>query len=285
MRLIIQNEYGKFEIGGFNHPIARLQQCNGLGTIKKKINSVNFVGQIGSTVQSIEINERTITLKFDFYGDAKKVEDLYKILSESVELVFVTDRYRRKIKGYVIVDIQTSNIIYGAWQDVIIQFFCPYPYFNDLEDIILPVSRITNKFPNLQESDGWYIQLPAVATEQNSSSIITNYGDTILYPIFIIKGMDDVVCDSIIIKNKTTDKQIVINRNIAKNEEIIIDLPNRKIKSSVSGDITKYISDDTILSDFFLNVGDNEIEVTSSNALKTIIANIQYNNNYVSVVL
>lgn len=289
MRIILQNEYGKFEIGGGSHSVARLLKYDGLGTVSKSAKKITFVNQPGSVMQSMRDNERTITLSFDFYGNQKKVEDLYNIICHPVNILFVTSRYRRKIQGVITDTTQAINIIYGIWQSIAIQFICNNPYFNDWENTLLPLANIENQFPNLQESDGWFVNLPAVATMIKNSAIITNKGDTILYPILHIRNISTAISSSgehgIIIKNNTTGKIIEFNHFITSGEIITADIPNRKITSNISGDITKYISDDTVLSDFFLEIGDNEISVESLDIADVLTVDIEYNNNYMAVVL
>ncbi len=289
MRLILQNEYGSFEIGGGSHKKARLLDMVGLGTIGKNVSTLSFVSQAGKSVQNIRETERTITMSFDFFGDAHEVLKLYKIICHPFELFFSTALGRRKISAIVTQATETEKIIYNKWNKIAIQMVCYNPYFNDWYSSRLALASIADHFPNVQDADGWSVELPAVASTRESRQEIVNRGDVVLYPILYISNKSVLAALSdehgLIITNHTTGARITLNYEIGANEEVIIDLPKRAINSSRNGNITSSISDDTVLSDFYLAVGRNDIEVTSLNISDVLVVDIEYNNNYLTVVI
>ena len=287
MLIKLQNEFGSFEVGGGSHPIARLTQITGIGIPAKEDTTITFEGQAGNTLTSVRDTTRTITMSFDFYGDEREVEKLYRIIYRSVTLTFYAGNRRRKIECLCKVATEIEKIIYHRWQKIVLQFLCYDPYFYDVCNIQQPVSMITDQLPNVNENTEWYMQLPAVATVRSNCTMVKNQGDIDIHPIITLKSNQGISLLSednyIILRNLTTSKALTINYAMGADEVVKIDLPNRAIISNVNGDITSYISSDTVLGDFILQLGNNEIEIESTN--NDIFAIIEYSNKYISVVI
>lgn len=289
MKIVLKNECGEFEIGGGSNPKARLLETAGLGLPGKEIQSVTFEEQSGRTTTGSRDVERTITLSIDFFGDVFEMERLYRILHKPVELQFFVGMKRRRISGRCVSSTDIETIIYHRWNKAVLQFVCDDPYFHDFVPIEAAISANEDRFPNVNTDGEWYIQLPAVATVRHSVATITNRGDTILYPVIHLQNNKTVntLADEygITLTNATTGKVITLNYDITAGEEVTIDLSKRKIYSSTNGNITNCISDDTVLSDFYLDIGDNVISVDSANISDNIFAVAEYSNNYVAVVI
>ena len=86
------------------------------------------------------------------------------------------------------------------------------------------------------------------------------------------------------IENHTTGQSLLIERHTQSGEAITIDIPARKITSSIAGDITASISQDTYLSDFWLAEGANDIEAVNYNAGEDISVVMEYDNKYIEAV-
>lgn len=286
MRIILTNEYGSFEMGGGGHPMARVYDIAGIGLPSKETQSVVFAGQSGRTVTDIRDVERTITIGFDFYGGVHEIEKLYKCIYHPVEIQFFTGSSRRKISGRCVAATDIEKIIYHRWSKLVLQFVCDDPYFRDLYPEKIGIAAITDKLPNVYEDGEWYVSLPAVATERVNSRAVRNYGDTVIYPVIRLYNNKEVAATgNITVTNETTGKAITLEYLMSANEEVTVDIPRRTITSDVSGDITNYISDDTALGDFFLAIGENTLSAASSGETDDIIAELEFYNNYIAVVI
>ena len=290
MRIALRNEFGSFEMGGGSHPSARLIEITGLGVPGKENTTIVFEGQPGQTLTESRDMERTITMSFDFYGDERTVQKLYRIIYRPVTIYFyLNNGERRKIVGHCTQSTDITKIIYHKWQSVVLQFICYDPYFHNVTNTVLKIAKPVNKLPNVNENGEWYVQLPAVATEIDKTVIANNTGQTILYPIIKIysnKSEDDnPEAYGIVISNKTTGGVITIEYNLSVNEALRVDIPQRKIISNINGDITNYMSDDTVLSSFFLDIGENIITVDNPNPNDKMYAEIEFTNNYMAVVI
>ncbi len=289
MEIKIKNDMGVFCIGGGNDPVARLSEIIGLGLPQKESATVIFAGQPGRTQTGIRDMERVITISFDFYGGQYEVEKLYKILYNEADIFITSGTRRRKITGQCLNATEAERIIYNSWQKIVLQFTCNDPYFHDFDTLTIPIFKRIDNLPNSISDDGKYqISLPAIATTRTSEATITNKGDVLVYPV--IKILNQATATTPIeggvkILNDTTGAKITLNHDIVAGENVVIDLSRRRITSNTNGDITNKISDDTILSDFFLQTGQNAILVLPNTPSLSLAAVAEYTNNYASAVI
>lgn len=288
MQIILRNDFGEFIIGRGGN--AKLISIDGLGIPQKETQTVSFSGQPGQATISMRDMPRAITMSVDFSAYRDYVLRLYRLIYHEVEIIIIhSDSYRRKTKGLCINPSDIESVIYGNMYKAVFQFVCDDPYFHDLYDTEYGINTRIDKLPNLEESGAWYINLPAVATERKTDNTVINKGAVKIYPVIeVYNNTDDAVTSSEVglkVKNNTTGSVISIERDMKPGEKITLDLPHRKIKSDIDGDITNYISDDTVLSSFYLDTGENNIEVENKNYLQETYTIIKYNNNYEAAVI
>lgn len=282
MRMVIKSKYGEFEIGGGNHSSCRLLEIAGLGLPAVDAKTVTFAGAAGYTISSKTDNARTITMSFDFSGTPKKALEIMKILQAECEIFMYFSDCERKIKGICLNPSEVENIIYKQMYKLVLQFECPNPYFEDIDDPSIRLSTRVDMFPTSYEDGRGYITLPAVATVRSSESVIVNSGDVPVHPKFTIIANGDM--ESIILENRTTGAFIKVNYTIVNGEIITIDVKNREITSSIQGNILNKQSDDTIMADFFLAEGENDL-LLANNTSNSIDVIIQFANQYKAVML
>lgn len=287
MRIEIKNEYGKIVIG--ERGGAKLVDIAGLGAVEKEAQTVTYAGQPGQTTLSLRDMPRTITMSIDFCGDRDAVLKLYRILYGTVRLVIFSGENRRAINGNCINQYDVEQIIYRQMYKVTVQFVCDDPYFHDVSEVRFDLNRREDKLPNLQENGEWYVTLPTAATVRTNGSGVINKGIAAVYPIIEITNNTAEAAEGeqsgLIITNGTIGATIGIERDMKPSELITIDLPRRRIISSVDGSITKHISDDTVLSEFYLAPGGNDITVINKNEKQVISTVISFNNNYEAAVI
>ena len=286
MQIILKNKYGEFIIGRGGH--GKIIEIDGLGLPKKETQTVTYAGQAGQTTISLRDMPRTISMSIDFKGNQDNVLRLYKMLYFEVDIIIISGDVRRKCKGVCTNPQDVESIIYHRMYKAAIQFVCDDPYFHDLSETVFDVNRRTDKFPNVLENGSWYVSLPAVATERVNNAGITNKGAIKIYPIIEIYNNSIYTSGSpvgLVVTNHSTGKSITIDRNMKANEKITIDLPHRKIISDIDGSIISFISDDTVLSEFYLDVGTNDIEIINKNTNQDTASIIRYNNNYEAAVI
>ena len=290
MIIVLKNESGSFEIGGGSHLIARLQEIQGLGAPAKEQKTLIFEGQPGQMLKQSRDLERTITMSFDFFGDERTVYNLYKIIYQPVTLYFyLSNGERRQITGYCTQSTDITKIIYHEWQSVVLQFICLDPYFYDFYETKQAISQNEDLWPNINEDGEYLIKIPSIATKRSNEAVIYNKGDINVYAKISLKRhntkvilLEETEEKKIVLNNLTTEKSITLNYDISADELITIDLPNRMITSNINGDITNCISDDTVLGDFYLQAGNNDINIDVDG---DIFAVATFSNKYISVVI
>lgn len=288
MLITLKNEYGAFYIGGGNHETARLIEITGLGLAGKEVTSVVFPSQAGHTVKKFRDSERTVTMSFDFYGEPHIAERLYKILYHPLYICINRgDGVRRKIYAYISGECEIESIIFRKWQKIALQFICPNPYFNDGTNLTKNIGGHIDRLPNAYEGSEWKISLPCIATERTTRRIIYNNGDVLVYPVFTIKNHgsnSQSASHTVTVKNHTTEKSITVTVMISSSDTVIIDVPKRKITKN-GAVITNCLSDTSVLSEMYLAVGENDLEILTNDANDIIGMDIEYTNNYAAVTL
>lgn len=296
MRLVLTNKRGTFEIGGGNHPTARLLEIEGLSPPEKDLKTEACEGGAGDYIKHMRDKSRTITMSFDFYGVEDDVYKLYRILAQPLEMRFFIGSIRRKISAICINQTEIESIIYHRLQKIVLQFYCADPYFRSLSPKRYPVAKRTDLFPNVVLDDGKQgislIVRNGIATVKETTTIVKNEGDTVVYPTIevvnnSVQNTTNGISRSVVVKNVTTGKSMTISYNPAQGEKITFDVANRKITSDVNGNITGKITDDTFLSEMYLDFGDNEIEITATaGSTEYELSSVCYvDNNYGAVMI
>lgn len=282
MEIVIQNKNGRLEIGGGSHPTAKLLAIEGLGLPTVEAETIKYTGQAGYKILNRVDMHRTITMSLDFNGVPFDVMKIYRLLQEECEILFFLGGRRRKIKGICLNPTEAENIIFRRMYKLVLQFVCETPYFEDFSDKVINLSTRTDLFPTSFEGGLGYITLPAVATKRTAAVSILNNGDMDIYPT--IKLTAEEVSSVLTVSNITTGKNIVINKTITDGEVIVIDVASRTITSDKDGSLLNYLSNDTLMSEFVIQKGNNDILVTNG-GLNAPTGQISYKNQYKAVVL
>lgn len=104
--------------------------------------------------------------------------------------------------------------------------------------------------------------LPCVFTSRFHKKAVSNMGDGAVYPVFVVKCNASSPGSTILLKNNTTGKQVLINYQTSDGEVVTVDMANQYVQSSINGNITNRV---TLDSEFFsLEQGVNEIESVSA---------------------
>lgn len=251
-----KNKIGCIVMNG-SSPI-KITAYDGLGLPEPEYVTIAFASENGITTVGQKDGSRTITLSMDFAdSDGTIRRKMCRVFHQEGELYCTTNNCRRKIgcrlskmSGFV---HKGADIYF-----VTIQLICDYPYFSDFyevkKDLFSRKNLVTESFT-----------LPCKFTTRINQAIIHNTGDKHVYPIIKISNMSASSSSSemFCIENKTTDSKISINHKFLSDEVLTFNLALRQIKSSLSGNVTSEITDDTDLSKFFFEVGDNLIEFTN----------------------
>ena len=282
MRIEIRSKNGSFEIGGGSHSVGRLLEIDGIGLPSSTVQQSTFAGMPGYVASDRTDNARTITMSVDLSMDATGIERIYRVLQEECEILFFIENKCKKITGICLNPSDAEKIILGKLYKLVMQFECPHPYFADYSLTVVSLATRIDQFPTTIENGQGYITLPAIATKRYPSKKIVNDGYLVIYPVITVIANTNLA--GIKISNLTTGKHIALEYEIVAGEEITIDIPEREITSSIHGSVLNKITDDTILSEFYLDYGDNELAVADIE-IGAMDAVISYENQYKAVMI
>ncbi len=278
IRIKFENALGCISMGGGHHETMNITSLSGFGIPPREMTNINFAGQPGTKTIDIKDNQRIITIGGDFQGHPAKIKEMFKVLYKEGTLTCRCGPKNLQIDCFAINNDEFVEQGKSGFYKFVLQFQADNPYFTDTEEKVYPIYKredmITGRFV-----------LPAVFTKRTTSNSVVVDGDMPIYPIINITATSPSGnYGTFTIKNNTTGSFIVLNHQLKQNEKILVDVPNRKIISNTDGNITNQISDKTVLSDFVLEQGENNISVEKTNADDVFYAEITYKNLYISAV-
>lgn len=279
MELTYSNEMGTLKLygsGGHNFTVCDIE---GLDLQEKSRVVKSYVGEDGNHEESSRYGARVISISGDIkYDDEymKKIHNAARVLSRKGELLIKNGKKERLIT--VNSASLTMGKAYGIYRTFVIQMTCDYPHFTDIAPITSAVFKKENHLTSTSS-------LPIMLTERIADGIVNNTGDLKIYPIItIIKNADFDTKNSITVTNETTGGSVVLNKTMAKNEEITINVYDRTIKSNVDGNIMGTLSQYSSLADLWCDCGENYLSVALDGVQKGIEVWVTYNNEYLEAI-
>ncbi len=272
-----KNEYGCITFGGSDADIRSLK-VEGLGNPTADYKTIEFADGNGVVTVGRRDLPRPITLSADIRNDADGHvrRRMNRILHADGSLYCIFDTQRRRIECKVIQPPEFVKVGAGIYSFAI-QWQADYPYFTDWYDTTVQLFSIK---PLLTTKT----VLPSAFSKRISRATIDVGGDLNIYPVLKIINTNTAsdTTGTVTITNHSTGAFIKLNHVLADGEIVTTDIKHRRIESSVHGDITDKISDDTVLANFFLQVGLNDLEFINTSIGQELNATATYNNEYFS---
>lgn len=272
-----KNKLGTILFSGGEGGNIKVLSIEGLGLPKKNYTTIEYASENGVTQIGEKDMQRTITMTCELVNGTRADKNrIDSILHENGELYCYFDDERRKIKCKINTPPEFSHEGACFWTFTV-QLIADYPYFTDFSETEIPIYSLKNLVTNT-------FTLPCVFTERLNHATILNEGGKYVYPIIKISatGTSKESSNVISIANSTINSVIKINYVMSDNETITINLKSRMITSDKNGVITDNITDDTILSNFYLTVGKNDVSFTSNDTSQAINAIVIYTPEYYS---
>lgn len=277
------NDTGSITFGGKSTDASpfKLIAAEGLTPASKTFTAAEFSGMPGQITTETRVRARIITLSGDFpaeKGDVTLYSNLLRILDSEGWLCIYSNDMKRKIK--CICSDFAEGERKGAFVPFVIQFTCDNPYFEDFE----PVKRyIFKRTDNINSS----FKLPGIFTGRISKGDILYTGSAKAEPIIKIREFSSQISQTaggIEIYNNTHGEFIKLIYTPENDEEITIDIANRKIYNNKGENLIMYMSNDTYLDEFALYPGENEIEVINNDGENALIVTCEFANKYIEAV-
>ncbi len=266
--------------GGCDCPL-RITAIEGLGLVAREYNSAVYSGYDGQQTLGSRAAARSITLALEVQSRnaAECVRDALRVFGQSGMLYIKNEDLDRRIYCSQVQIPDVTRVLRGNIATFAVQFVCDNPFFEDADDTVVPLYRRTKllKSPFV---------LPAVFGEIVLGGNIEIKGTTSVEPVISIyypKALEGV--ESIILTNQTTGKSVQLDYAPCANETVTIDIKNRKVDSSLNGNLINYLTKDTFLGDFVLARGKNIISVNVGDVTSGFTIECKYNNLYSEAVI
>lgn len=285
--LKLYNDFGCISFGK-SHAY-KIRDISGLESVNKTFNVITYSEEDGQETQSFVTGSRAITIAGTVEaGKGLLLEDLKRTMHRIIHhlpltLEIQTHRVSRRIQvNQVVYEAgETFGSLFGYFT---LQLICDKPWFNDLKPTIIDMSEYIDL---ITPTAGGYVELPAVWSTRGTSDLrIINAGDEISRPVirmFAIQSLLDAPEGDthITLKNASTKQFITLeNYKPIAGETITVDTYERTVTSSVNGSIDKWLSDDSFLSDFWLQLGENVVSIENTNTDINLATQLEYENNY-----
>ena len=277
MRLTYENERGKVTMyGGGNIRGINILTINGLSIPENNVSTVRYPNQAGQFVTKSTPMERFITIAADVYDEnTKHISNAQKVFSLPGILYITTSEKTKKINCRCV--SFDTGVKKGSYAPFTVQFCADNPYF---EDIYETKRSISKREGNIKAPFVLGCEFSKRHTENN----VINSGDVSIEPVFEITSEKGIICpDGITIKNKTNGNFITLDTEISAGETITVDIKNRKIMSSVRGNIISCIRKETSLSRFLIDTGVSLVEIATPGATGELSGLIKYRNSYAAL--
>lgn len=271
--------------GGGSYPFL-IKDFKGLSLLERDYFTTTYAQVDGQETLYSRAMPRAITLSVDIMDKnaADLLRNSVKVLSKQGYLYITDKTFSRRIFCNQITIADPERVLRGKISSFVIQFVCDNPYFEDAEEIIKVIygrdKNITTPF-----------DLPrAFATTRNGAET-TNYGDKDIEPIFIIRCNETVEKSGYIsIKLTSSEEEAELVINDYKPEEgdvVTIDIKERTISGTISGNLINNLSDATFLSKFVLKPFSVTTYISASieNVTTDIKMECRYRNLYNEAVI
>ena len=279
MTFTFYNDMGSFKLFGSAADGFCICSVSGLEPVSLTRTLETYIGEDGCIVNSSQYGQRVITISGDLKmnnNSKDEIRNAMRVLSRKCILTIDTGDKKRCIN----VDASTFTLgkKYSKYQTFVIQLTSDYPHFTDKN----PTQATLFRKERLLSKNTIF---PAVLSKRTSSCTLENNGDLTIYPVITITKNDDVIRNNeILIENETTGKKILLEKTMSCGEVIVVDIRNRKITSSIEGNVLGTLSIYSSLSDFFCDVGENFINVSVNGEQTGVEIMISHFNEYLEAI-
>lgn len=280
MILLYENEWGRLTITK-EYGLC-VKEISGLGLPQSESSVVSYANQPGQVFISSRDMARVITLSCDVLSGADGLSRMIKIMHHPGRLTVISNGKMRAIScRCTTID---ESVRRGPYiRSVVLQFTCDKPYFTDISPSMATLfSRedlICDEF-----------MMPCLFSKRVNRCLIYNRGDFRTEPVFTIYNIlkeekTTSEQEGIELINHTTGQHLLLECNTEFGETITIDIPGRSIMSSLKGNLSAILSENSFLSNFWLESGVNDLEAINYNTGESLDIKLSFENQYLEAVV
>ena len=252
-----------------------------MGLVSREYNAAKYSGYDGQDTYSSRAEARSITIAVEILGRniAQTARDTLSVLSQSGTLYIKNEDLDRRIYCNQVQLPEVSRVLRGHIAKFVVQFVCDNPFFEDREDTVVPLYERTKLLSTPFTLPAMFGDIVIGGKAEVSGAISTEPVITMHYP----KALDGA--EGVTLLNETTGKFIKLDYAPKDDDTVMIDIKNRKITSSESGNLINFLSNDSFLGDFVLARGVNVISLDLGDIASDFTIECKYNNLYSEAVI
>ncbi len=280
--LTYKNEFGTVMMQGKSGGDSlRITAIEGLGLVTREYNEAVYSGYDGQETLGSRAAARSITIALEALGKniAQMVRDAFRVFSQSGMMYIQNEDLDRRIYCSQVQIPDVTRVLRGQIATFAVQFVCDNPVFEDREDTVVPLYERTKLL-------GTPFTLPTKFGEIVAGSSIEIKGTIPIEPVITMHYPEALAdTEDVTLTNETTGKRIQLNYEPKADDTVTIDIKNRKITSSVSGNLINFLSNDSFLGEFVLERGTNVLSVDLGDVAPDFTIQCRYNNLYNEAVI
>lgn len=275
MELVFTNSAGSIRMdGGRGGAPYRIRAAEGLGYINRVAVTAQYPLRAGQKTLSRTAAARVITVSFDESEAGRRSEGFLAAVAHDAGRLTINAGGRSVYADCYISAFSSAAVYGGDYGRYTAQFTCDYPYFRDAAPTLRPLFE-------RRELLGRNFVLPTVFSERTVGSDIKVSGDLDVYPSITLGGIaygEDFVLS---LANISTGAELKLKLPAGEYPPIRLDLRTGTV-SCGGEDFTKYLDDDSYMSDFYLRRGENSVKITAAGLEAGASASVSFENEYIS---
>lgn len=257
-----------------------INKPKGIDTVTVKLNEAQGIDQVGSTVQSRNVQSRSVTVSGILVGNfqSENKEKLISVIRPDVSGKLYADEY------YLTVYPTATPTIEAKKQYASFQFSlkAPYPYWQRDESssaALLGVQK-SFKFP-------WNISKTYRFGEVVVAKFINLYNSGQVPIPFTVtfRALAAVTNPKLTLVDGVTNNYLLLNKELAAGERVVIEITHERtfVTSSVDGECRGALSLKSNLNR--LAVGDNVLKPEAESGVENLVVDVDYATEVVGIAL
>ena len=255
-----------------------INKPNGIDTLTVKMNEAQGIDQVGSTIQSVNVQSRPVNINGVLVGEfqAENKERLLSVVRPDLEGRLYADEFYLNVRPTATPAIEDKPN-FASFQ---FSLLAPYPYWQKDDSAHATLSSVEKgfKFPwNISRA----YRFGSVAYAQFIK--INNKGQVPVPFTVTFTALSAVTNPKII--DATTNKYLLLNKEMVAGEKVVIEITHERtfVTSSIDGECRGALD---LQSNFFrLKVGDNVLKPDAEVGKENLQVDVRYAIEVVGIAL
>ena len=283
MGLVVKykNSLGTVEMFGDSRGDLRITAIEGLGLVEREYETAVYSGYDGQETLNSRAVARCITLAVEICSQNAPgvMRDVLTVLSCEGTLFVENENINRRIECSRVQCPDATRVMKGQISTFAVQFTCDNPFFEDGADTVAPLYQRVKLLESPFSLETMFGDIVLGAEILISGHISVEPCLTLYYPT-ALEGVENIT-----VTNESTGAFVSLDYAPQNDDTVVIDIKNRRVTSSVCGNLISKLSDDSFLGDFVLVRGINRLSVDVGQVTSDFTIECRYSNLYGEAVI